>query len=461
MAGTAVGYLHGGLDRPAELEHALLNLSDCLEQMSATSRLLRFVRVRNPAILERVLSMSGVEKLDGFVFPKVDRRTVDNYMGLVHGTPYLTMPTLETKDAFDPWRMAAFRDHLLEQGFEKRVLALRIGGNDLLSILGIRRPRDMTIYRTPIGHTIAQIVTVFKPYGFELTASVFEHIDRPEILQAEVKEDIAHGLCGKTAIHPSQIPLIEAGYRVAPSDLKRPAASCRAIGGVQLRWIDVRGGDAQFMGTRCVERSGGFSLNFPTRSTNQDRNPYERLSLSRSWLHSFACSLPFLGHASARCRSVGSGLIGGFAGPDSRVMEVSLSFDNAVVNASVLKDMDAKWQQIFLTVGILIAVFGMRLVFPIVIVSVASGQGWRCRAHGAEPSGRIRQASEASHAGIAAFGGMFLLLVFFSYMMDEAKDIHWIAVIERKLASFGKLDSVEVMCALIVLFLLQTLSADR
>lgn len=55
------------------------------------------------------------------------------------------------------------------------------------------------------------------------------------------------------------------------------------------------------------------------------------------------------------------------------VMEVSLSFDNAVVNASVLKDMDAKWQKIFLTVGILIAVFGMRLVFPIVIVSVASG----------------------------------------------------------------------------------------
>lgn len=205
---------------PAALEQALRNLSDCLDQMAATSRLLRFVRVRNPDILERVLAMSGVEKLDGFVFPKVDSYTVDSYMGLVQGTPYWTMPTLETKDAFDPWRMAAFRDHLLEQGFDKRVLALRIGGNDLLSILGIRRPRDMTIYRTPIGHTIAQIVTVFKPYGFELTAPVFEHIDRPEILQAEVKEDIAHGLCGKTAIHPSQIPLIEAGYRVAPSDLE-------------------------------------------------------------------------------------------------------------------------------------------------------------------------------------------------------------------------------------------------
>jgi hypothetical protein len=138
------------------------------------------------------------------------------------------------------------------------------------------------------------------------------------------------------------------------------------------------------------------------------------------------------------------------------VMEVSLSFDNAVVNASVLKDMDAKWQKIFLTVGILIAVFGMRLVFPIVIVSVASGQGMEEVAlmalnHPEEYAKHL----QASHAGIAAFGGMFLLLVFFSYMMDEAKDVHWIAVVEKKLASFGKLDSVEVMCALIVLFLLQ------
>ena len=59
------------------------------------------------------------------------------------------------------------------------------------------------------------------------------------------------------------------------------------------------------------------------------------------------------------------------------VLEVSLSFDNAVVNASILKEMDERWQQLFLTVGILIAVFGMRLVFPIVIVAVATGLGPR------------------------------------------------------------------------------------
>jgi hypothetical protein len=138
------------------------------------------------------------------------------------------------------------------------------------------------------------------------------------------------------------------------------------------------------------------------------------------------------------------------------VMEVSLSFDNAVVNASVLKEMDAKWQQIFLTLGILVAVFGMRLFFPVLIVSVATGQGL-----GAVAAMALNQPDEYakhledSHIGISAFGGMFLLLVFFNFMMDEAKELHWIATIEKRLARLGKLDSVEAMLALLILFLLQ------
>jgi hypothetical protein len=138
------------------------------------------------------------------------------------------------------------------------------------------------------------------------------------------------------------------------------------------------------------------------------------------------------------------------------VMEVSLSFDNAVVNASVLKEMDAKWQQIFLTLGILIAVFGMRLVFPIVIVAIASGQGM-----GAVATMALQQPEqyahylEQSHIGISAFGGIFLLLVFLYFMLDASKELHWLSVVEERLASLGKLDTIQVMLALIVLFLMQ------
>lgn len=204
---------------PKALESGLANLRDCLQQMEPRPSLLRFVRVRNPEILDWLLALPGIEKLDGFVLPKFDLSNADRYLERLGDSEHRYMPTLETREVFEPARMIALRDHLLERGYHARILALRIGGNDLLSLLGIRRPRDRTIYRTPLGQTIAQLVTCFKPYGFQLTAPVFEHIDHPEVLREELGDDIAHGLCGKTAIHPSQLPLIEASFRVAPSDL--------------------------------------------------------------------------------------------------------------------------------------------------------------------------------------------------------------------------------------------------
>ncbi|MDR3212897.1 MAG: DUF475 domain-containing protein [Azoarcus sp.] len=135
------------------------------------------------------------------------------------------------------------------------------------------------------------------------------------------------------------------------------------------------------------------------------------------------------------------------------VLEVSLSFDNAVVNASVLKEMDEKWQRIFLTVGILIAVVGMRLLFPLAIVSIATGQGIVAVAHMAlERPDEYSRHLGASHAGISAFGGMFLLLVFFSFLFDARRELHWLGKIEKKLSQLGKLDSIGVMVALLALF---------
>lgn len=139
------------------------------------------------------------------------------------------------------------------------------------------------------------------------------------------------------------------------------------------------------------------------------------------------------------------------------VMEVSLSFDNAVVNASVLKDMDAKWRQIFLTVGILIAVFGMRLVFPVLVVAIATGSGlWSVLQLAlTHPEEYARHLGDA-HTGIAAFGGMFLLLVFLSFILDEGKELHWLGKIEEMLSRLGKLESVEIVVALVVLMLAQS-----
>ncbi|ALF60384.1 DUF475 domain-containing protein [Psychrobacter urativorans] len=135
------------------------------------------------------------------------------------------------------------------------------------------------------------------------------------------------------------------------------------------------------------------------------------------------------------------------------VMEISLSFDNAVVNASVLKHWDKFWKMIFLTVGILIAVFGMRLVFPIVIVAVTADLGMMEVVNLAlynpeEYSAKLL----AHHAEISAFGGMFLLLVFLNFLFDE-KEVHWFDWLESRLAKFGQVNAMSVFVALAILML--------
>jgi citrate lyase beta subunit len=202
-----------------ELSWALFNLSMVLENMRADVPADRFVRVRNADVMARVLAMPGVEKLRGFVLPKSTRHNFDSYFRQVRDTEHLLMPTLETAEVFSDDEMQQFRAVLEAPGVRHRILALRIGGNDLLALLGLRRPRTMTLYRTPLGPVIARLVTTFRPYGFSLTAPVFEHLDLPDLLAEEMLEDMAYGMIGKTAIHPTQIAPIEQHYKVKPQDL--------------------------------------------------------------------------------------------------------------------------------------------------------------------------------------------------------------------------------------------------
>ncbi|MFE4366870.1 DUF475 domain-containing protein [Streptomyces sp. NPDC056835] len=133
------------------------------------------------------------------------------------------------------------------------------------------------------------------------------------------------------------------------------------------------------------------------------------------------------------------------------ILEISLSFDNAVVNAGVLKKMNAFWQKIFLTVGILIAVFGMRLVFPVVIVAISAKVGpIEAVQIALDNPDRYEALVTDAHPGIAAFGGMFLLMIFLDFIFEE-RDIKWLGWLERPLAKLGKVDMLSVCVALIVL----------
>ncbi|MBD3930561.1 DUF475 domain-containing protein [Streptomyces chumphonensis] len=133
------------------------------------------------------------------------------------------------------------------------------------------------------------------------------------------------------------------------------------------------------------------------------------------------------------------------------ILEISLSFDNAVVNAGVLKKMNAFWQKIFLTIGILIAVFGMRLVFPVAIVAVTAGVGpiEAVDLAMSEPKTYEQMVTDA-HPSIAAFGGMFLLMIFLNFMFED-REHKWLPWLERPLAKLSGVNALSVCIALITL----------
>lgn len=135
------------------------------------------------------------------------------------------------------------------------------------------------------------------------------------------------------------------------------------------------------------------------------------------------------------------------------VLEVSLSFDNAVVNAGVLKDMSEFWRQAFLTVGILVAVFGMRLVFPIVIVSFSGGISTvETMDMALNNPDQYSQVLTAAYPVISAFGGMFLLLVFLNFLFDSNKETHWLGALEERLTKLAKFSEISVFIALCAIF---------
>lgn len=134
------------------------------------------------------------------------------------------------------------------------------------------------------------------------------------------------------------------------------------------------------------------------------------------------------------------------------VLEISLSLDNAVVNATVLARMSDIWKKRFLTWGMVIAVFGMRLVFPVLIVSMTASISIfdSIRMAVLDPN-QYSALMLSNHFAVSCYGGSFLLMVFLHFFINAEKDFHWIPVIEKPFTKFGYFKSVELLIALVVL----------
>jgi len=138
------------------------------------------------------------------------------------------------------------------------------------------------------------------------------------------------------------------------------------------------------------------------------------------------------------------------------ILEVSLSFDNAVINAMKLEKMNEKWRRRFLTWGIAIAVFGMRFLFPVLVVSIFAQVGLIDVVKIAlTDSAKYAHYLHQTHSPIVAFGGSFLLMLFLSYFFNDEKEVHWIKELEKKLKLFGNINGAETIITLLALFIIQ------
>ncbi|VWD25764.1 MULTISPECIES: HpcH/HpaI aldolase/citrate lyase family protein [Burkholderia] len=205
-----------------DVDSALVNLRALLMNIDARggrveSGPLLFVRPRDAAMAAVLNDWPLMKHVDGFVVPKLTLRSLSSWENAVSHPDLYLMPTLETADVYDPGAMVELGS-ALKANLNRRIIALRIGGNDLMGCLGLRRNPATTLYRTPLSYVIPMLAGIMGAQGFALTAPVFEQLATPHLLNEELELDIAHGLVGKTAIHPSQIRIIQEALRVSLED---------------------------------------------------------------------------------------------------------------------------------------------------------------------------------------------------------------------------------------------------
>lgn len=202
----------------ANLKRVLTELNSAKAQGLGAEWPLVFIRPRHVEMGLYLTTSLDLSSIDGLVLPKFTAASLPVWWDIMKASPLCMMPTLETEDVFDVIQMRELANLLVNHPCCPRIIALRIGGNDLMNVISQRRPRHFTLYDSPMGYVIKMLVAVFGAHDFALTSPVCEHIDDHHIMERELALDMAHGLVGKTAIHPNQVAKIERALMVTSAD---------------------------------------------------------------------------------------------------------------------------------------------------------------------------------------------------------------------------------------------------
>jgi len=202
--------------RPENRKPAAAALCSTLKTLNATPRAI-FVRPWDSNSFDWLLNYLPLEKIAGFILPKATVQSIHDWIEKSCGL-HPILPILETREVLDHFGRRDLAQACAAHPYN--IPGARIGANDLFSLLGgLRRPKQRTIYETPVGHVIDGLLESFSAMGVRLCAPVFDRIGDHEILKREVVEDIHRNLFSKTAIHPSQVHAIWDAYRPSPSEV--------------------------------------------------------------------------------------------------------------------------------------------------------------------------------------------------------------------------------------------------
>jgi len=204
--------LHGRITPPAHsivlcLEDALAEpdvpdglkkLDLLLAELPNSLPVRTFLRPRNREMARNLCGRAAGTAIDGIVAPKILPDTLPDWMAMAQDADLTVMPTLESSVFFDPGQICALRDIFEDtQDDTNRIAAIRLGGNDLLASLALRRERGITSWEGPLGWILSMASSILVSAGYPVAAPVYDVIDDLETLRREVTRDVAAGFVSK------------------------------------------------------------------------------------------------------------------------------------------------------------------------------------------------------------------------------------------------------------------------
>ena len=201
-----------------DVEFGMIELERVLNNISIRDDFFIFIRPRHLDNLMGILKFDNINKVDGFSIPKISTTNLSLYMNILSEKNFWIMPILESIDVFNNNKLIEIRDIL--DIYKSKILTIRVGGEDILNILEIRKDNNKSIYEYILfSNIITNIINIFKPFKYNISSPVFHSFTKINSLIKELEIDISMGLFNKTIIHPSQIEIVHQAYRVETKDI--------------------------------------------------------------------------------------------------------------------------------------------------------------------------------------------------------------------------------------------------